>query len=168
MNSIIYFKKLFLSLIIIPLPVFKKLCSHPLTKFTTWKLQWTAVKSNKNFTWIHLISIQPLLKLSFVITDWFKLIWRQFFWIKHSKCGDHVWLTAVHCNFHIMNFVRWWLGSFEMLVKDFSIPSQLQFWVNLLYKAPNCSFIDTVYYPECIIIINKCGGITQYSLTDHL
>jgi len=64
------------------LPAFSKLRSHPQTKFTAWN--WVAMDcrlSNKNFTWICLISIQSLLKLSFVITDWLKLIWGQLFWI---------------------------------------------------------------------------------------
>jgi len=51
-------------------------------------------QSNKNFTWIRLISIQSLLKL--ICYNW--LIWGQFCWVKHSKGWDRVWLTAVHCN----------------------------------------------------------------------
>jgi len=78
------------------------------TKFTACCLQWTEMK--QNFTWVRLISIQSLLKLSFVITDWSE---RQFFWVKHSNCWDRVWLTAVHCKLHAVNFVCGCCGSFE-------------------------------------------------------
>jgi len=30
---------------------------------------------------------------------------RQFFWMKHSKYKDSIWLTEVHCKLHAVNFV---------------------------------------------------------------
>jgi len=56
-----------------------KTTQPPQTKFTSWKLQWTAFNQTKNFTWLRLISLQSLLTLSFVITDWLRLIWRHYF-----------------------------------------------------------------------------------------
>jgi len=72
-----------------------------------------------------LISIQSLLKFFICNTLLIKIIWRQFFWIKLSECWDRVWLTAVHRNFQIVNFVCVWLRSlkrsFEMYAYLFHI-----------------------------------------------
>jgi len=51
-----------------------KTTQPPQTKFTVCCLQWTTVNQTEILLGIRLISIQPLLKLSFVITDWLKLI----------------------------------------------------------------------------------------------
>jgi len=56
------------------------------------------LQSIKQKYFLNLSSIQLLSKLK-------KIIERQFHWSKHSKCWDCVWLTAVYCKQHNMNFV---------------------------------------------------------------
>jgi len=57
----------------------------PQTKFTAMSVAMDCRHSNKKFTWIRLISIQSLLKLPFVVTDWLKLIWKAIFLNKTLK-----------------------------------------------------------------------------------